>query len=95
VPITRKDVAHVAELARLALTEDEAELYTTQLKRILSYVEKLSALDTKGIEPLAYTVVEGTPMREDKVTGSIPREDALKNAPEQDRSCFKVPKIIE
>lgn len=93
--ITKKDVVYVADLARLALRDEEVELYTTQLKRILSYVEKLSALDTEGVEPLAYTVKVGTPMREDAVAGSISHDDALKNAPEKERSCFKVPKIIE
>lgn len=95
MPITKKDVVYVADLAKLVLSDEDVELYTTQLKRILSYVEKLSTIDTLGIEPTAYTVTTGGAIREDRVTVSIPHEDGLKNAPEQERGCFKVPKIIE
>lgn len=93
--IEKKDVLHVADLARLALTESEIELYTSQLKRILGYVEKLSELDTAGIEPTTHTVPMKTAFREDIVKESLKREDALWNAPAEDRGCFKVPQIIE
>ncbi|OGP21846.1 MAG: asparaginyl/glutamyl-tRNA amidotransferase subunit C [Deltaproteobacteria bacterium GWA2_55_10] len=93
--ITKKDVIKVADLARLALTENETEIYTTQLTRILGYVEKLSELDTTGVEPTTYTVPLKTALREDRVRESLPREEALKNAPEAERGCFKVPQIIE
>jgi aspartyl-tRNA(Asn)/glutamyl-tRNA(Gln) amidotransferase subunit C len=95
MPISTEDVLHAADLARLALTEEEVELFTTQLKRILAHVEKLSGLDTRGVAPTSYTVPLERMLREDKVTGSIPREDALKNSPSSARDCFKVPKIIE
>lgn len=93
--ITRKDVLHVAGLARLALKEEEIDLYTNQLQRILGHVEKLSELDTKGVEPTANTPHEGNVFREDRARPSLPREAALSNAPESERGCFKVPKIIE
>jgi len=93
--IEKKDVLHVADLARLALTESEIELYTSQLKRILGYVEKLSELDTTGVEPTTHTVPLKTAFREDAVKESLKREDALWNAPDEDRGCFKVPQIIE
>ena len=93
--ITKKDVLHVAGLARLALTEEEVELFTDQLKRILEYVEELSEVDTRGIDPTFYTVHPGRTLREDRVTGSLNRDEALMNAPESARGCFKVPKIIE
>jgi len=95
MPISRNDVIHVAELARLALTEKEAELYTAQLQRILSHVEKLSELDTKGVEPTVHVTPPREILRTDAVTGSITAEEALMNAPVKDRGCFKVPKIIE
>jgi aspartyl-tRNA(Asn)/glutamyl-tRNA(Gln) amidotransferase subunit C len=95
MPITKKDVLHVANLARLALSEEEAELYTTQLQRILGYVEKLSELKTEGVEPTSYTVPFTRVMREDRVTNSISQEEALKNAPDKAIGCFKVPQIIE
>lgn len=93
--IDKKDVLHVADLARLALTDSEIDLYTAQLKRILGYVEKLSELDTKGVEPTTYTVPLKTAFREDEAKESLSREDALWNAPEEERGCFKVPQIIE
>jgi len=93
--ITRDDVLKAAELARLALTDEETELYTGQIQRILGYVEKLSELDTTGVEPTAYTAFEKGAMREDKVVESLPREEALANGPVTERGCFKVPKIIE
>jgi aspartyl-tRNA(Asn)/glutamyl-tRNA(Gln) amidotransferase subunit C len=95
VPITKKDVIYVADLAKLVLSNSDVELYTTQLQRILSYVEKLSAIDTTGVEPTAYTVTTNTPTRVDSVSGSLTEVDGLKNAPEHERGCFKVPKIIE
>ncbi|MEE9614245.1 MAG: Asp-tRNA(Asn)/Glu-tRNA(Gln) amidotransferase subunit GatC [Thermodesulfobacteriota bacterium] len=94
--ITQKDVAHAAGLARLELTEEESRLYTGQLKRILDYVEKLSEVDTAGVEPTTCTVPEGGgKLREDAAREPLPREEALANAPKSERDCFKVPKIIE
>ena len=93
--IDKKDVLKVANLARLALTDSEIELYTSQLQRILGYVEKLSELDTTGVEPTTNTVPLKTAFREDRVKESLSREDALWNAPDEDRGCFKVPQIIE
>ncbi|MBI5237900.1 MAG: Asp-tRNA(Asn)/Glu-tRNA(Gln) amidotransferase subunit GatC [Deltaproteobacteria bacterium] len=93
--ITKDDVVHVAGLARLELTHDETELYTAQLKRILGYVEKLSTLDTSKVEPLFYSSTPDALLREDSVGPSLARGEALENAPQKDRGCFKVPRIIE
>jgi len=95
MPVTKKDVEHVAGLARLALTEEEKELYTSQLSRILAYVEKLKELDTTGVEPTTHAIPVTRALREDSVMPSIPREDAIQNAPEREKGCFKVPRIIE
>lgn len=92
--ITKDDVVHAADLARLELTEEESEIYTGQIQRILGYVEKLSELDTAGVEPTAHTVTSKA-MREDVVSASLAREEALSNAPVAQKGCFKVPKIIE
>ena len=91
--ITKQDVLHVADLARLELTRQETDLYTGQLQRILSFVEKLSALDTSGIK--AASVKAETRLREDMAAASLTHDDALKNAPKAARGCFKVPQIIE
>lgn len=93
--ITKKEVEDVARLARLALSPEEVDLYTTQMQRILGYVEKLSELDTSGVEPSASTELAEGLMREDTPRGSLDKEEALGNAPARARGCFKVPQIIE
>lgn len=95
MPITRKDVEHVAELARLALTEEEIKLYTEQIKRILDYVKKLSEVNTAGVPPTTHTVPLRRVMRQDTVKESLPLEDALRNSPEKANGCFRVPKIVD
>ena len=93
--ITKEDVIKVAGLARLNITDDKAEVFTTQLARILEHVEKLSEVDTTGVEPTTSTVPLVPHMREDKVKDSLTNEEALKNSASSDNGSFKVPKIIE
>ncbi len=93
--ITSKDVRHVAALARLSPTDEDVELYTGQLQRILAHVEKISELDTEGVEPITTTAPVSGRMREDVVIKGLMNEDALKNSPLSARDSFKVPKIIE
>lgn len=93
--ITRKDVAYVAYLARLRFTEKQLELFTEQLNTILSYFDKLQELNTAGIEPSTHAVDMCNAFRDDVVKPSSAIDDTLKNAPAQERNCFKVPKIIE
>lgn len=92
--ITKKDVEHVAFLARLRLTEEEKELYSNQLERILSYMEKLRGLNTDGVEPTTHPIPITNPYREDEVLPSLSRDKALENAPEKERGYFKVPRVI-
>ena len=93
--ITRSDVEHVAQLARLRFTEDQLALFTEQLNTLLSYFDKLQEVDTTGIEPSTHAVNLCNAFREDMVKESNLVADTLKNAPASERSCFKVPKIIE
>ena len=93
--ITKKDVEHVATLARLALSEDETKLYTEQMGKILAYVEKLSSLDTKNAEPATCAVSQAGTFRADVIKPSLSQDDILRNAPEKAKGCFKVPRIIE
>ncbi len=93
--ITRQEVEHVAKLARLELSEKEEELLTDQLSGILTYVEKLNELDTKGVPPTSHVLDIKNVMREDVVAPSLPQERALANAPEKAAGHYKVPKIIE
>ncbi|MBI3398430.1 MAG: Asp-tRNA(Asn)/Glu-tRNA(Gln) amidotransferase subunit GatC [Deltaproteobacteria bacterium] len=93
--ITKRDVEHAAKLARLALSQEETELYASQMAKILTHVEKLGALDTKGIEPTSYTISPKTIFRKDEAKPSLPQDEILSNAPEKAKGCFKVPRIIE
>lgn len=93
--ITKKDVEHVAKLARLRLTEEEKEKFGEQLSEILEYVEKLNVLDTAHVEPTSHVVALKNVMREDEVKPSLPVEEVLDNAPAREGKYFKVPKIIE
>jgi aspartyl-tRNA(Asn)/glutamyl-tRNA(Gln) amidotransferase subunit C len=95
--ISRKDVEHVARLARLALSEEEKERYTAQLESILEYIDKLNTLDTSKVPPTSHVLPLSNVWRDDKAEpyrlGS--QEDILKNAPEAEGPFFKVKKIIE
>lgn len=93
--VTRKEVEHIAELARLELTESELEEYTVQLNQILEYVEKLNELDTENVQPLSHPVEAVNIFRDDVLKPSIDREGVLKNAPSKDEDFFMVPKVID
>jgi len=92
--ISPDEVAKVAALARLRLTQAKLTVFAGQLGGILSYMETLNQVDTSQTEPL-YTPVEHTSrMREDAVKSEYSREDILSNAPEHNGAFFIVPKII-
>jgi aspartyl-tRNA(Asn)/glutamyl-tRNA(Gln) amidotransferase subunit C len=109
--VTEKDVAYVADLANLELTQDERRLLLRDLNSILDYVDRLSQLDTTDVPPMAqisdrYGVDQSRTgssrftyaSREDILEGlrkSLPHEVALQNAPDTDGTFFKVPKVIE
>jgi aspartyl-tRNA(Asn)/glutamyl-tRNA(Gln) amidotransferase subunit C len=93
--IERKDVEHVARLARLALTDAELEKMRDQLNGILAYIEKLNALETEGVEPTSHAVPLVNVMRDDEPGPCLPRDEALANAPERAGEFFRVPRIIE
>lgn len=93
--ISKQEVEHVAKLARLELSEQEKERLTDQLSNILTYVETLNSLDTKGVEPTAHVLDLKNVMRDDVAAPSLPRERALANAPDQAAGHYKVPRIIE
>ena len=92
--ISSSDVRNVAQLARLELPEDQIELYTNQLEKILGYVTQLEQVDTKNILPTTRAVEVVNVLREDSVIASNLREDLLDQAPERDRDFFRVPKIL-
>ena len=93
--LSKKEIEHIAMLARLSLTEEEKELFGTQLSSILDYMEKLNELDTEHIEPTSHVLSLSNILREDTPRDSIPREDALSNAPDRTDKFYRVPKIID
>jgi aspartyl-tRNA(Asn)/glutamyl-tRNA(Gln) amidotransferase subunit C len=93
--ITKGEIEHIAVLARLSLSEEEKGLFGSQLSSILDYMGKLNELDTKDIEPTSHVLPLNNVMRDDIPFPSIPREDALINAPSHTEKFFRVPKIIE
>ena len=92
--LTKKQVKHVALLARLELSEEEKEKYASQLSAILEYAEALNKLDTENVPPTAHVLPIKNVFREDLVSDHMPNEKATANAPAKDGNYFKVPKIL-
>lgn len=92
---TREEVRKVALLSRLEFSEAEADAFAGQLGRILDYVDKLSALDTTGVEPTSHALALTNVLRQDELRPSLTPDQALSGAPEQEAQCFKVPPIIQ
>ncbi len=93
--LTPEEVEHVALLGRLQLSEAERERFTTQLNSILQYFEQLQQTDTTGVAPTSHAVPITNVFRADAPAPSLTPEEALQNAPDQDRDCFRVPRVIE
>ena len=89
--ITRKEVLHVARLARLELPDDEVERFTEQLSAILEAVAKVSELDLTDVEPTAHPLDLVNVGAEDEPRPCLPQDEALANAPEREAGFFKVP----
>ena len=93
--ITKEEILHVANLARLEMDEEAVERFSGQIGQILEYVETLNQADTEGIAPTSHAISLTNAFREDKPAPSIANEEALANAPEQENGLFVVPKVIE
>jgi aspartyl-tRNA(Asn)/glutamyl-tRNA(Gln) amidotransferase subunit C len=92
--ISRFEVEHIADLARLELGEDEIAQLEIDLTRILEYVDLLNELDTSAVAPTAYVVVQDGVLREDVARPSLPTEDVLANAPEAEDGFFRVHAVL-
>jgi aspartyl-tRNA(Asn)/glutamyl-tRNA(Gln) amidotransferase subunit C len=92
--ITRQDIEKVALLGRLQLTEAELAMMSDQLAQIVGYVDHLSQVDTEGVEPMAHAIEQLNVLREDVVTPSLLREDALRNAPHHNNAGYLVPAVL-
>ncbi len=92
--ISRTDVEKVALLGRLQLTEAELSTITSELAQIVGYVDQLSEVNTEGIEPMAHAIEVVNVFRADEVTPSLPRDEALSNAPHHDGRGYLVPAVL-
>lgn len=93
--IDRETVKNVAKLARLGLTEEEVDVFASQLSVILENIAKLQEVDVSGVSPTAHASRLNTIMRADIPQPSYPPEVLLANAPEQEANCLKVPPVLE
>lgn len=93
--VTRETIEHVAALARLDITDAEAEKFTLEMEKIIAWVDQLNELDTAGVKPMEHVIPLVNVLREDRVEGSYDRGIMLANAPSAEDGCFKVPKVVE
>ncbi len=95
VPLSKDQVRHVAQLARLGLEPGDEDFYADQLSGILGAIDRLQEVDTEAIPPTAQVVEVENPLREDVPRPGLTQEDALANAPAAVNGFFRVPAIQE
>ena len=93
--LDRAAVRHIATLARIRVSDEQAEALVGDLGKILAWVEQLGEVDTKGVEPMASVIARNLPTRPDVVTDGGKQEAILANAPEPAHGFFTVPKVVE
>jgi len=92
--LSRDDVQHVAQLARLSFSDDEEERMAKEMSQILDHFEKLDELDTSGVPPMSHVLDVTNVFRADEIESRIDQEQALAPAPETDGGYFQVPKVV-
>jgi aspartyl-tRNA(Asn)/glutamyl-tRNA(Gln) amidotransferase subunit C len=92
--IDQKTIAHIAKLARLYVTDEEAKIYGEQLSKVLGQFEQISKVDTKSIEPLVTPTDMKSYWREDVVIKEGTAEDMVANAPQRTGNLFTVPPVV-
>jgi aspartyl-tRNA(Asn)/glutamyl-tRNA(Gln) amidotransferase subunit C len=92
--ITREEVLHVAELARLSIDEASIDRFSDQISKILEYVDTLNRVDTSGVEPMSHAISLNNVFREDDAAAPMDRDKALSNAPDKEDGHFVVPKVV-
>jgi len=92
---TQIDIHYVAHLARLKLSPEEEEKFSSQLSHVLGYIEKLKEVDISHVEPTAHAIPLVNVTRPDEICPSLSNEEALRNAPVKANGLFMVPKIVE
>ncbi|MEC1101090.1 Asp-tRNA(Asn)/Glu-tRNA(Gln) amidotransferase subunit GatC [Bacillus paralicheniformis] len=93
--ISIEEVKHVAHLARLAITDEEAAMFTEQLDSIISFAEELNEVDTENVKPTTHVLQMKNIMREDVPDKGLPVEDVVKNASDHKDGYIRVPSILD
>jgi aspartyl-tRNA(Asn)/glutamyl-tRNA(Gln) amidotransferase subunit C len=93
-PITRDEVAHVARLAKLALTDDELDRFTGQLAAVLDHARDVEALDVADVPPTAHPYPLRNVLRPDEIAPSLDRDEVLAAAPAAEGGRFRVPPVL-
>lgn len=93
--VDKETVKKIANLSRIAITESEADALVPELNNILGWVEQLSEVDTKDVEPMTAVIANKLRLRADEVTDGSKRDKILANAPVEEHGFFAVPKVIE
>ncbi|MGM7724702.1 Asp-tRNA(Asn)/Glu-tRNA(Gln) amidotransferase subunit GatC [uncultured Metabacillus sp.] len=93
--ISVEQVKHVANLARLAITEEDAKLFTQQLDAIITFAEQLNEVDTENVKPTSHVLDMKNIMREDTPKKGLDNEEVIKNAPDHEDGYIRVPSILE
>lgn len=88
-------IDHIAHLSKLSFEGPQKEAIRQDLERMISFVDKLSEIDTTGVEPLIFMSEEVNRLREDVVHQEITHDDALRNAPKKDSDYFRIPKVLD
>lgn len=92
--LSKAEIEHIAQLARLHLSDEEKETYREQLSDILEHVGALQRLDTRDVPPMA-SAVDRSRLRPDEAGEPMARADLLKNAPESESNQFRVPPVLD
>ncbi len=93
--LSPEEVRHIAQLARVGMTDADVERLQTQLSQILEHFEQLKQLDTEGVPPSAHAVPLHSVMRDDIAAPSLAQDEILANAPQQEEGSFRVRAILE
>tara|TARA_Y100000385_G_scaffold43850_2_gene40627 strand:+ start:1683 stop:1970 length:288 start_codon:yes stop_codon:yes gene_type:complete len=95
MPLNKQDVKKAADLARIAISDDEAEAALAPLKQVFTLIEQMQTQDTDGVEPMAHAQDISSRLREDIVTETNKREALQASAPATEKGLFLVPKVID
>jgi len=93
--LNKKDVAHIAKLARIKVNDDESQRYADELNGIFGMIEQLSEVNTEGVPEMAGVGGYNLRVREDNIDDGNLKDAVLSNAPQSDYDCYIVPKVVE